>query len=89
MQPQNPAGDDARDLIEAILPSHARWFSGVKAQRHRTLPSELLTVAVGGAAFVAGDRSPAVNRRRLLDTYATSRRSRARIAREQPWGTFH
>jgi hypothetical protein len=56
MQPQNPAGQDAGDLVEPIGGTHVRRLRRVigergfdpgvrvvEAQRHRALPSEMLT----------------------------------------------
>jgi len=52
MQSQDPARDDARELVAALLRRHVfgvAWVGVVvQAQRHRALPSELLTWTVRG-----------------------------------------
>lgn len=82
MQPQNPAGQDAGNLVEALLRGHVRRVGRIGAQRHRALLPEMLTRP--RSVVVIRDLSPAARRRWLLDTYAMGFRSRARGGREQP-----
>ncbi len=78
MQPQNPAGQDAGDLVKALLRRHVRRVGRVGAQRHRALLPEMLTRPQSVVVMGGRDRSPAARRRWLLDTYATRSRSCAR-----------
>ncbi len=48
MQPQNPARQDAGDLVEPVLRLHVRRVDRVQAQRHCALLPEMLTVTVRG-----------------------------------------
>jgi len=43
MQAQNPAGEDARDLLRPLVRRHIRRVRRVGAQRHRALLPEMLT----------------------------------------------
>lgn len=81
MQPQNPASEDARHLLQPFVRGHVLRVRRISAQVQRALPSEMLTRP--WSAVVIRDRSPAARCRWLLDTYAMEFRSRAQGGQEQ------